>query len=78
MPPAGFEPAIPKGERLQSHALDRLDTGTGLSTDNKHVVGFADVTSWMHLSLYEWHRLGIALLRYNFVSNEIVIVPKAI
>ena len=30
MPPAGFEPAIPAGERLQAHALDRSATGTGI------------------------------------------------
>ena len=29
MPPAGFEPAIPAGERLQTHALDRSATGIG-------------------------------------------------
>jgi hypothetical protein len=29
MPPAGFEPAIPAGEQLQTHALDRLATGIG-------------------------------------------------
>ena len=28
--PAGFEPAIPTGERPQTHALDRAVTGTGL------------------------------------------------
>ena len=27
MPPAGFEPAIPAGDRLQTHALDRSVTG---------------------------------------------------
>ena len=27
MPPAGFEPAIPAGERLQTHPLDRSTTG---------------------------------------------------
>jgi hypothetical protein len=31
-PPAGFESSIPAGERLQTHALDRAATGTGLST----------------------------------------------
>jgi hypothetical protein len=25
MPPAGFEPAIPAGERLQTHALDSFN-----------------------------------------------------
>ena len=29
MPSAGFEPTIPAGERLQTHALDRSATGTG-------------------------------------------------
>jgi hypothetical protein len=29
MPPAGFEPLIPEGDRLQTHALDRSATGIG-------------------------------------------------
>jgi hypothetical protein len=29
MPPVGFKPAIPAGERLQTHALDRSATGIG-------------------------------------------------
>ena len=29
MPPTGFEPTIPPGERPQTHALDRAATGTG-------------------------------------------------
>ena len=28
MPPAGFEPAIPVGDRPHTHALDRSATGT--------------------------------------------------
>jgi hypothetical protein len=32
MPPARFEPAIPAGERLQTHALDRSATGIGIFT----------------------------------------------
>jgi hypothetical protein len=31
MPTAEFEPAILAGERLQTHALDRSDTGIGSS-----------------------------------------------
>jgi hypothetical protein len=31
MPSEGFEPAIPAGEQLQTHALDRLATGIGTS-----------------------------------------------
>jgi hypothetical protein len=30
MPPAGFEPAIPAGERPQTYALDRAATGIGV------------------------------------------------
>jgi hypothetical protein len=33
MPPAGFETAIPAGERLQTHALDRSATGIGTDKD---------------------------------------------
>ena len=29
MPPVGFEPTISAGERPQTYALDRVDTGTG-------------------------------------------------
>jgi hypothetical protein len=29
MPRAGFEPAIPAGERPQTHVLDRAATGIG-------------------------------------------------
>ena len=29
MPPAGFEPTIPAGERPQAHALDRAAIGIG-------------------------------------------------
>ena len=29
MPAAGFEPSIPAGEQLQTHALDRSATGIG-------------------------------------------------
>ena len=30
MPPAGFEPATPAGERPQTYALDRSATGIGI------------------------------------------------
>ena len=32
MPPVGFEPTISAGERPQTHALDRVATGTGYIT----------------------------------------------
>jgi hypothetical protein len=36
MPPAGFEPAIPSSERLQTHALGRA--GTGIDYENIHLI----------------------------------------
>jgi hypothetical protein len=43
MPPAGFETAIPVGNRPQSHALDRLATeiGNNLSYVNKFEPSFS-------------------------------------
>jgi hypothetical protein len=38
MPPAGYEPAIPAGERLQTHALDRSATGIGMNCFLKHII----------------------------------------
>jgi len=32
MPPVGFEPTISAGERPQTYALDRVATGTGITT----------------------------------------------
>ena len=36
MPPAGFEPAMPAGDRPQTHALDRSATGIGKYKDIKY------------------------------------------
>jgi hypothetical protein len=36
MPSAGFEPAIPANERLQTHAFDRAATGIGKNTLYTH------------------------------------------
>ena len=33
MPPVGFEPTFPAGERPQTYALDRAATGTGSQED---------------------------------------------
>jgi len=32
MPPVGFKPTISAGERLQTYALDRAATGTGIQS----------------------------------------------
>ena len=39
MPPVGFEPTTPAGERPQTYALDRAATGTG------RMVSLVDVNS---------------------------------
>ena len=50
MPPVGFEPTIAAGERLQTHALERAATGTGLTfTDGmKWILGCCNIeeTNW--------------------------------
>ena len=38
MPPAGFEPAIPAGDRPQTHALDRSATGIGNATPSSGIL----------------------------------------
>ena len=43
MPPAGFEPTIPAGDRLQTHALDRSATGIGaaqITAQNAHRLAY--------------------------------------
>ena len=37
MPPVEFEPTISVGERLQTYALDRAATGTGIKVGIKSV-----------------------------------------
>jgi hypothetical protein len=39
MPSAGFKPAIPASERLQTHAFDRAATGIGKNTLYTHGIG---------------------------------------
>jgi hypothetical protein len=41
MPPAGFEPAIPAGERPQTYALDRATTVIGYK---KYILKDPDIT----------------------------------
>ena len=65
MPPAGFEPAIPAGERLQTHTLDRSATGIGtiyplgnqIKMDMWHVwVKWKRIGGWRE-NLKEWENL---------------------
>jgi hypothetical protein len=44
MPPVGFEPTIPAGERPRKHVLDRAATGTGMLTGI--ILNFRSVESW--------------------------------
>ena len=40
MPPVGFEPTIPAGERPQTYTLDRAATGTGnRNEDQEYFLG---------------------------------------
>jgi len=52
MPPVGFEPTIPAGERPQTYALDRADTGTGYQKSNfNYLFAVHDFTSVRHPEL---------------------------
>jgi hypothetical protein len=49
MPPVGFEPTIPAGERPQTYALERAATGTGVyefSLGNISIVGHVSMAVW--------------------------------
>ena len=55
MPPVGFEPTTPAGERLQTYALDRAATGSGnenqyLSKYNQTVLYLLHTTTCFELS----------------------------
>jgi hypothetical protein len=47
MPPAALEPAIPAGERLQTHALDRSATGIGYHTFLLLIFCVTESFSWI-------------------------------
>ena len=57
MPAAGFEPAIPAGERLQTRALDRSATG----------IGFLLV---IVLSYSDWAKNIDTICKVAFTQNE--------
>ena len=43
MPPVGFEPTISAGERPQTYALDRANTGTGRIAQCITIIGLKKV-----------------------------------
>ena len=45
MPPVGFEPTIPAGERPKTYALDRAATGTG-------ACGFIEIKNQQYSSFW--------------------------
>jgi hypothetical protein len=45
MPAAGFESAIPAGERQQNHALDRAATGMGIFFIKQHYFAYLTTLS---------------------------------
>jgi hypothetical protein len=56
MSPVGFEPAIPAGDRLQTHALDRSATGIGtvalISHKNSKAVAFSQYFHNFNVFIY--------------------------
>jgi len=72
MPPAGFEPAIPGGERSQTNNLDRAATWIGTQifrfsyTNKKSILTLHDTVNLLHrfhvtcwlLTAARWHILG--------------------
>ena len=61
MPPAGFKPAIPAGERLQTHALDRSATGIGTQENilSENTVATCDPRVFLLM-----HHDGMSHLKY--------------
>ena len=49
MPPVGFEPIIPTGERQQTYALDRAATGTGVIYLRNYRVSIKSFPDYKHL-----------------------------
>ena len=65
MPPVGFEPAIPAGERLQSHALDRSATGIGTSDQYKSEIRYE-----IHKSVSGVKKFTVVMLIRNTELHE--------
>ena len=81
MHPAGFEPAIPAIERLQTHVLDRLAPGIGFlifftsilqhSQMNSHSTCLGDIFSFHPPPQYSVSGLRIYTLNLSFVILKI-------
>ena len=73
MPPVGFEPTISAGERLQTYALDRAATGTGVLPTLNHpflsILHFNTSFTIILLSMFSYFYWPI------FVSFPIIINP---
>ena len=55
MPPVGFEPTTPAGERPQTYALDRAATRTGLCNTVRDVKYFCcDVHNTVPVTMWLW------------------------
>ena len=46
MPPVGFEPTISAGERLQTYALNRAATGTGVNYTCRTEIQYDKERDW--------------------------------
>ena len=93
MPPAGFEPAMPAGERLQTHALDRSANGigppdisatnsissdhTGNDRDIEAVEVYIEVQTGFDQRVFKIY--AVLLLNYGHLLKETPIVgPQAV
>ena len=78
MPPVGFEPTIPAGERPQTYALDRAATGTGFSfncTVNNCAVRSrvcGKLRKFVQLKFLDWVTFGTAELTAQFTLHSSV------
>jgi hypothetical protein len=81
MPPAEFELAIPAGERLQTHALDRSATGIG----NLHTNIGLNAKLWPRFKTHRWpsyevttmcNVIGISLFHKSVASCDRRLICK--
>ena len=77
MPPAGFEPKIPAGERPQTHALDSAVTGIGLSNKYNTEIQAKFNMCIEYRSIYKlwtrWQCRALRLCHHTFKKRSSII-----
>ena len=73
MPPEGFEPTIPAGERPHSYALNRAATGTGAVLNKSRQIHFF---SYRHIICNSLKKL-LSVTRPSFSTNVISAALKS-